>query len=99
MKVCMVGHGAFAKKHLDGLKRIQGAEVISICGRTAETMEQVAGKYGIPHWTTYLDEALARLHQARQLYRLLLVRPGSPAARRLASKINELYAAPVGSRQ
>ena len=43
-----------------------------------------------------MDEALARLHQARQLYRLLLVRPGSPAARRLASKINELYA-PVAS--
>ena len=38
-----------------------------------------------------LDEALARLGQARQLYRLLLVRPDSPAARRLASQINELY--------
>lgn len=46
-----------------------------------------------------IDEALERLHHARQLYRLLLVRPGSPAARRLASKINELYAAPVGSRR
>lgn len=39
------------------------------------------------------DEALDRLHEARQLYRLLLVRPNSPAAQRLASKINELYAA------
>jgi hypothetical protein len=39
------------------------------------------------------DEALDRLNEARQLYRLLLVRPGSPAALRLASKINELYAA------
>ena len=37
------------------------------------------------------DEALARLGQARQLYRLLLVRPDSPAARRLASQINALY--------
>ena len=46
-----------------------------------------------------MDEALARLGQARQLYRLLLVRPDSPAARRLASTINELYAALVGSRQ
>ena len=60
MKVCMVGHGAFAKKHLDGLKRIQGAEVISICGRTAEATQQVAGKYGIPHWTTNLEESLSR---------------------------------------
>ena len=39
------------------------------------------------------DEALDRLHEARQLYLLLLVRPNSPAALRLASKINELYAA------
>ena len=38
-----------------------------------------------------MDEALARLGHARQLYRLLLVRPGSPAARRLAARINELY--------
>ena len=52
----------------------------------------------IAHGRT-MDEALARLGQASQLYRLLLVRPDSPAARRLASKINELYAAPVGSRQ
>lgn len=39
------------------------------------------------------DEALDRLNEARQLYRLLLVRPDSPAALRLASRINELYAA------
>jgi hypothetical protein len=45
-----------------------------------------------------MDDALARLGQARQLYRLLLVHPGSPAARRLASQINELYGL-VGSRQ
>ena len=38
-----------------------------------------------------MAEALARLGQARQLYRLLLVHPDSPAARRLASTINELY--------
>ena len=46
-----------------------------------------------------MEDALARLGQASQLYRLLLVRPDSPAARRLASTINEIYAAPVGSRQ
>lgn len=40
-----------------------------------------------------LDEAMDRLNEARQLYLLLLVRPNSPAALRLASKINELYAA------
>src|SRR5947199_9855096 len=60
MKICMVGQGAFAKKHLEGLKRIRDAEVIAIFGRTAETTEAVAQKYGIPHWTTNFDEALAR---------------------------------------
>ena len=60
MKICMVGNGAFARKHLDGLARIKGAEVISIVGRTPSTTEDVAKKYGIPHWTTNLDEALAR---------------------------------------
>src|SRR5215475_5419495 len=60
MKICMVGQGAFAKKHLDGLARIKGAEVISIYGRTAESTKEVAEKYKIPHWTTNFDEALAR---------------------------------------
>jgi len=60
MKICMVGQGAFAKKHLDGLARIKDAEVVTIYGRTAETTEAAAKKYGIPHWTTNMDEALAR---------------------------------------
>jgi len=60
MKICMVGQGAFAKKHLDGLKRIKDVEVISIYGRTAESTKIVAEKYGIPHWTTRFEEALAR---------------------------------------
>src|SRR5262245_13324256 len=60
MKICMVGQGAFAKKHLDGLARIQGAEVVSIYGRTAETTKEVAEKYGIAHWSTNFDEALAQ---------------------------------------
>ncbi len=60
MKICMVGNGAFAKKHLDGLARIKGAEVISIVGRVPETTQVVAKKYGIPHSTTMLEEALAQ---------------------------------------
>ena len=60
MKICMVGQGAFAKKHLEGLKRIKDVEVVSIYGRTAESTEQVAQKYGIRHWTTNFDDALAQ---------------------------------------
>src|SRR5207247_11170869 len=54
MKICMVGQGAFAKKHLEGLKRIRDAEVISIFSRTAEIMEAVAHKYRILHCKTYI---------------------------------------------
>ena len=60
MKICMVGQGAFAKKHLDGLARIKDAEVVTIYGRTAETTKAAAEKYKILHWTTNFDEALAR---------------------------------------
>jgi 2-hydroxy-4-carboxymuconate semialdehyde hemiacetal dehydrogenase len=60
MKLIMVGTGAFAKKHLDGLARIQGAEVVSIVGRVPETTQAVAYKYKIPHTTTKLSEALAQ---------------------------------------
>jgi 2-hydroxy-4-carboxymuconate semialdehyde hemiacetal dehydrogenase len=56
----MVGVGAFAKKHLDGLARIKDAEVITIVGRVPDSTEAVAKKYGIPHFTTNLDEALAQ---------------------------------------
>ncbi len=60
MKLVMVGNGAFAKKHLDGIARITGAEVVSIVGRTAESTTAVAKQYGIRHATTRLDEALAQ---------------------------------------
>jgi 2-hydroxy-4-carboxymuconate semialdehyde hemiacetal dehydrogenase len=60
MKICMVGQGAFAKKHLDGLKRIPGVEVVTIAGGSPDSTAAVAQKYGIPHWTTNLAEALAR---------------------------------------
>jgi 2-hydroxy-4-carboxymuconate semialdehyde hemiacetal dehydrogenase len=58
MKLVMVGTGAFAKKHLDGLARIKDTEVVSIVGRVQETTDAVAKKYNIPHTTTSLEEAL-----------------------------------------
>lgn len=60
MKIVMVGNGAFAKKHLDGLKKIEDAEVVSIVGRRPEGTQKIADDYGIPHATTDLAEALAQ---------------------------------------
>jgi 2-hydroxy-4-carboxymuconate semialdehyde hemiacetal dehydrogenase len=60
MKIVMVGQGAFGQKHLNGLKNIDGVEVVSLAGGKPESVEAVAGKYGIPHWTSDLSEALAQ---------------------------------------
>ena len=60
MKVVMVGQGAFGRKHLDGIKNIDGVEVVSLAGGSPESTEKVARDYGIPHWTSDLDEALAQ---------------------------------------
>jgi 2-hydroxy-4-carboxymuconate semialdehyde hemiacetal dehydrogenase len=60
MKIALAGAGAFGEKHLHGLKNIEQVEVISVVGRRLEATEAVAEKYGIPHATTDLAEALER---------------------------------------
>ena len=58
MKVCVAGQGAFGQKHLAGLARIDGVEVVSLAGGSPKTTEAVAKKFGISHWTTDLAESL-----------------------------------------
>jgi 2-hydroxy-4-carboxymuconate semialdehyde hemiacetal dehydrogenase len=58
MKIALAGAGAFGEKHLDGLQKIDGVEVISVVGRRLDPTQAVATKYGIPHATTELAEAL-----------------------------------------
>lgn len=58
MKIALAGAGAFGEKHLDGLKLIDGVEVISLVGRRLEPTQAVADKYGVPHACTDLAEAL-----------------------------------------
>jgi 2-hydroxy-4-carboxymuconate semialdehyde hemiacetal dehydrogenase len=58
MKVVMAGQGAFGQKHLDAMKNIPGIEVVSLAGGRPESTEEIARKYGIPHWTTDYTEAL-----------------------------------------
>ncbi len=59
MKVAVVGPGAFGIKHLDGIKEIDGVEVVALVGRTLEKTQAVAEQYGIPRVCTTLEEALA----------------------------------------
>ena len=58
LRIALAGAGAFGEKHLDGLKNIDGVEVISVVGRQLEPTQAVATKYGIGHATTELAEAL-----------------------------------------
>jgi 2-hydroxy-4-carboxymuconate semialdehyde hemiacetal dehydrogenase len=59
IKVALAGAGAFGIKHLDGIKNIDGVEVVSLIGRELEKTKEVAVKYGIGHVTTDLAASLA----------------------------------------
>ncbi len=58
MKLALAGAGAFGEKHLDGLRNIDGVEVVSLVGRRLEPTQAIAAKYGIAHACTNLAEAL-----------------------------------------
>ena len=60
MKICVAGQGAFGQKHLDALKRIQGVEIASLIGGNPAGTEEVAKKYGVPHWGHDLAEGIKR---------------------------------------
>ncbi|MEQ1535683.1 MAG: Gfo/Idh/MocA family oxidoreductase [Burkholderiaceae bacterium] len=59
IKVALAGAGAFGIKHLDGIKNIDGVEVVSLISRDLEKTKVTAAQYGIGHVTTDLNESLA----------------------------------------
>ncbi|MXO65377.1 Gfo/Idh/MocA family oxidoreductase [Altericroceibacterium endophyticum] len=58
MRIALVGGGAFGEKHLDGLSKIDGVEVVSLVGRTLDKTQALADKYGVPHASTEYDDVL-----------------------------------------
>src|SRR5260370_26533902 len=58
MKICVAGQGAFGVKHLEAIAEIDGIEVVSLAGGNPANTEEVARKFGIPHWTSDLGESL-----------------------------------------
>lgn len=58
MNVAIAGPGAFGIKHLDGIAKIDGINVVALIGRTLEKTRAVADKYKVPHAFTDLAEAL-----------------------------------------
>ena len=59
MKVVLAGAGAFGRKHLDGIKNIDGVEVVSIVDPVTDLAKKTADQYGVAHVTGDLGEALA----------------------------------------
>ena len=59
IKVALAGAGAFGIKHLDGIKNIDGVEVVSLISRDLDKTKEVAAQYGIGHVTTELADSLA----------------------------------------
>ncbi|OFZ98352.1 MAG: oxidoreductase [Betaproteobacteria bacterium RIFCSPLOWO2_02_67_12] len=59
MKIALAGAGAFGIKHLEGLARIDGVEVVSLVGRELAKTQQVAARFGIKHVATDLAASLA----------------------------------------
>jgi len=61
MKFCVAGAaGAFGRKHLDALAKIDGVEVTSVVGGPPDDINAFAAERGIPHATKDLTESLAR---------------------------------------
>jgi 2-hydroxy-4-carboxymuconate semialdehyde hemiacetal dehydrogenase len=58
MKICVAGQGAFGIKHLEAIAKIDGIEVVSLAGGNPAGTEEVAKRFGIPHWTSDLAESL-----------------------------------------
>jgi 2-hydroxy-4-carboxymuconate semialdehyde hemiacetal dehydrogenase len=58
MKVGVAGQGAFGQKHLEGLAKIPGIEVITLTGGNQAATKEVAQKFKIPHCTGDLAESL-----------------------------------------
>src|SRR5690606_41259970 len=59
IKVALAGAGAFGIKHLDGIRNIDGVEVVSLISRDLDKTKEVATKYGIGHAPTDRADSLA----------------------------------------
>jgi 2-hydroxy-4-carboxymuconate semialdehyde hemiacetal dehydrogenase len=60
VKIAIAGEGAIARKHLDGLARIDDVEVVAIAGGNPADTEVLAVEKGIPFHTADLAAAIAQ---------------------------------------
>jgi 2-hydroxy-4-carboxymuconate semialdehyde hemiacetal dehydrogenase len=60
MKICMAGQGAFGIKHIEAIAKIPGVDIVTLAGGSPASTEEVAARYGIPHWSTDLGACLVQ---------------------------------------
>ena len=59
IRVALAGAGAFGIKHIEGIRNIDGVEVVSLVGRELEKTREIAKKFDIGHVATDLSDSLA----------------------------------------
>jgi 2-hydroxy-4-carboxymuconate semialdehyde hemiacetal dehydrogenase len=59
MRIAVAGEGAFGARHLEGLSRVPDVELALLVGGVADATEALAARFGVPKWTTSLDECLS----------------------------------------
>ena len=60
MKICLAGTGAMGEIHAKALAKIDGVEIVSIAGRTAESAQKFAATYQIPFASDHLEQCMDR---------------------------------------
>lgn len=60
LRIGIVGCGKIADGHAEIIKFLDGAELVAVCDREPILAEQLAVRYGVPHWYSSLDEMLEK---------------------------------------
>lgn len=60
MRICLAGTGAMGEIHAKALEKIDGVEIVSVAGRTADGVKEFAAKWKIPFSSTSLEACIGQ---------------------------------------
>jgi 2-hydroxy-4-carboxymuconate semialdehyde hemiacetal dehydrogenase len=60
MKICLAGTGAMGVIHMKALRKLESVDVVSVNSREEASGRAFAAEWGIPHFSTSLEECLDR---------------------------------------
>jgi 2-hydroxy-4-carboxymuconate semialdehyde hemiacetal dehydrogenase len=60
MNICLAGTGAMGEIHAKALAKIEGVEIVSVAGRTADGARDFAAKWNVPFHSTDLPACIDR---------------------------------------